>query len=119
MNPWVAKAVVLGATVVMIAIRAPHGQRSRAVKVVENRKGRLEVALLVLALLGSVVPIVWVVLPLLSFADYALHPVPLALGILCFAVGLWLFHRSHEDLGTNWSITLEVRERHRLIVHGV
>jgi hypothetical protein len=30
-------------------------------------------------------------------------------------IGLWLFYRSHADLGTNWSITLEVREQHRLI----
>jgi hypothetical protein len=33
MNPWIAKALVLTATVVMIAIRAPHGHRSRIVKV--------------------------------------------------------------------------------------
>src|SRR5262245_64180736 len=32
MNPWIAKAVVLAATVVMMAIRAPHGHRSRSVK---------------------------------------------------------------------------------------
>ena len=34
-------------------------------------------------------------------------------------IGLWLFYRSHADLGTNWSITLEVREEHRLITEGV
>jgi protein-S-isoprenylcysteine O-methyltransferase Ste14 len=33
--------------------------------------------------------------------------------------GLWLFYRSHADLGTNWSITLQVRENHRLVVEGV
>jgi protein-S-isoprenylcysteine O-methyltransferase Ste14 len=38
---------------------------------------------------------------------------------MCFVVGLWLFYRSHADLGTNWSITLEVREHHRLITQGV
>ena len=32
---------------------------------------------------------------------------------------MWLFHRSHADLGTNWSITLEVREGHRLVTGGV
>jgi len=34
-------------------------------------------------------------------------------------IGLWLFYRSHADLGTNWSITLEVREQHRLVTQGV
>jgi len=33
--------------------------------------------------------------------------------------GLWLFYRSHADLGANWSITLEVLEKHRLVTQGV
>ena len=45
MNPWIAKAVILAASIAMVAIRAPHGQRSRGVKVVKNRKGRQEVRL--------------------------------------------------------------------------
>ena len=32
---------------------------------------------------------------------------------------LWLFFRSHADLGTNWSVTLELRQEHRLITQGV
>jgi len=32
---------------------------------------------------------------------------------------LWLFYRSHADLGANWSITLEVLEKHRLVTQGV
>ena len=60
MNPWIAKAVILAASIVMVAIRAPHGQRSRGVKVVKNRKGRQEVILLTLASLGFFVPLVWV-----------------------------------------------------------
>jgi len=119
LNPWIAKAIVLGATVVMVAIRAPHGQRSRSVKIVRDRKGRREVALLSLTMLGFVVPLIWIASPLFSFADYPLRMVPLVAGIACFSIGLWLFHRSHVDLGTNWSITLQVRENHRLITEGV
>jgi len=119
MNPWIAKAVVLAATVVMVAIRAPHGQRSRSVKIVRDRKGRLEVALLALAMLGFVVPLVWIASSLLSFADYPLRLAPLVAGVACFVGGLWFFHRSHADLGTNWSVTLQVRENHRLVVDGV
>ena len=119
MNPWFAKAAVLVASLVMVIIRAPHGQRSRGVKVVRSRRGTLEVILLTLAWLGFFLPLVWVATPLLAFADYPLHPVPFIAGILCLALGLWLFHRSHADLGTNWSITLEVRESHRLITNGI
>jgi protein-S-isoprenylcysteine O-methyltransferase Ste14 len=119
MNPWIAKAVILAASVAMVAIRAPHGQRSRGVMVVTDRKGRLEVILLVLAMLGFFVPLVWIVSPLFSLAEYPLRMGPLLAGVACFVVGLWLFYRSHADLGTNWSITLQVRENHRLVVDGV
>src|SRR4030095_11877663 len=65
------------------------------------------------------VPLVWVAAPIFAFAEYPLHPVPLLAGVVCLAVGLWLFARSHGDLGTNWSITLEVREKHQLVTHGI
>ena len=45
--------------------------------------------------------------------------VPYAAGILFLTLGLWLFHRSHADLGTNWSITLDIREEHQLVTGGV
>ena len=119
MNPWLAKAVILASSIVMVIIRAPHGQRSRGVKVVRSGRGALEAVLLTLAWVSFFVPLVWVATPVFAFADYPLRPVPLLAGIVCLAVGLWLFARSHVDLGTNWSITLEVREKHQLVTHGI
>ena len=119
MNPWIAKAVVLVSSVMMIVIRAPHGQRSRALNVVKNRKGRLETELLTFAWFAFLLPLVWITTPLLPFADYSLRPGPFIAGVLCLALGLWLFQRSHADLGTNWSVTLEVREKHQLVTHGI
>jgi len=119
MNPWIAKAVVLAASIVMVVIRAPYGSRSRQVKVVKDLKGGLEVVLLALAMLGFFVPLIWIASPLFSFADDPLKPAPLVTGVGCLALGLWLFHRSHADLGDTWSITLQVREQHRLITGGV
>ena len=119
MNPWIAKALVLAATVVMIAIRAPHGRRSRSVRVAKSHKTPLETGLLVLAWVAFFVPLIWVASPAFSFAEYPLRSGPLIPGVMCFVIGLWLFYRSHADLGTNWSITLEVRDQHRLITQGV
>lgn len=119
MDPWIAKALVLAGAVVMMAIRAPHGHRSRRVKVATSHKTPLETGLLVLAWVGFFVPLIWVVSPAFSFAEYAPGAGPRIVGVMCLAIGLWLFYRSHADLGTNWSITLEVREQHRLITQGV
>ena len=119
MSPWIARAAILAASVAMIVIRAPHGQRSRVVKVRDDRKGLLETVLLGFAVLGFVAPLIWIFSPVLSFADYALHPVPFVAGTALLVLGLWLFHRSHADLGTNWSITLQLRDTHQLVSRGV
>jgi protein-S-isoprenylcysteine O-methyltransferase Ste14 len=119
MNPLIAKAVVAAGTVVMIAIRAPHGRRSRSVKAAKSHQTPLETGVLVLAWVGFLVPLIWVASPAFSFAEYSLRTGPLVAGVLCLVIGLWLFYRSHADLGTNWSITLEIREEHRLITQGV
>lgn len=119
MNVWIAKAVILAASAVMVAIRAPYGHRSRGIKVIKSHKGTPETALLTLAWTGFFVPLIWIVSPAFSFAEYPLRTGALAAGVVCLLAGLWLLYRSHADLGTNWSITLEVREQHRLITHGV
>ncbi len=119
MDPAYGRAATVAALVALVAIRAPHGQRSRSVPVARSRRGPLEVAVLAVAWAGFFLPLVWVLSPWLSFADVPLHPAAFAAGLLVLAGGLRLFHRSHADLGTNWSITLEVREGHRLVTGGV
>jgi protein-S-isoprenylcysteine O-methyltransferase Ste14 len=119
MNPWFAKVVVLTAHIVMVLIRAPHGRRSRTVKVAKSRKGLLEIFLLTIAWIVFFLPIVWIVTPWLAFADFPLSLLPLVAGSLLLALSLWLFHRSHTDLGTNWSVTLAIRESHRLVTEGL
>ena len=119
MSPLYARVAVLAAAAAMVAIRAPHGQRSRQVKVAKSERGALETALLAFAWAGFFVPVAWVFSSVLAFADYPSSPAAFAAGVALLAWGLWLFHRSHVDLGTNWSITLEVREGHRLVTEGV
>ena len=119
MNLWVAKVIILLASIVMVAIRAPHGKQSHRIPVVRSRKGKLEIVLLTIAWLAFFLPLIWIATPVLASADYTLRPVPLFTGAVCLTLGLWLFQLSHADLGANWSITLEVREKHTLVTQGV
>jgi protein-S-isoprenylcysteine O-methyltransferase Ste14 len=119
MSPWFAKAVVLLAFIATVLIRAPHGKRSRSVKVAKSRKGSVEVFLLTVAWIAFFLPIFWIATPWLAFADFPLYPFPLVAGSLLLALGLWIFHRSHADLGTNWSVTLEIRDSHSLVTTGL
>ncbi|PYQ24799.1 MAG: methyltransferase [Acidobacteria bacterium] len=119
MDLWFARAAVIVGSMTMVVIRAPYGARSRRIKVVKSRKGTLEIVLLTLAWVSFFVPLVWVVKPVMAFADYPLRPLPFLAGVSCLALRLWLFQRSHADLGANWSITLEVRDKHQLVTQGV
>lgn len=119
MDPWIAKAVTLIANLAMVAIRAPHGRRSRQVRVARSGKGPLETVLLTCAWLGFLLPLLWVFTPLFRFADYPLRPALFFTGLPLLVLGLWLLYRSHADLGTNWSVTLELRENHQLVSHGI
>ena len=96
MHPWFAKAAVLAASVMMVAIRAPHGQRSRGVKVAKSRRSPLEAVLLILAWIAFFLPLIWVASPLLRFADYVLHPVPFVAGV--FVLGIATVGQS-DDVG--------------------
>jgi protein-S-isoprenylcysteine O-methyltransferase Ste14 len=118
-NLWIAKGVMLVAIIMTLVIRAPHGRRSRAIRIAKDRKSRWDVILLLLTIIGFWMPLIWISSSVFSFADYTLRLGSLVAGVACYVFGLALFHRSHADLGTNWSVTLQVRENHRLIIRGV
>jgi protein-S-isoprenylcysteine O-methyltransferase Ste14 len=119
MDPWLPKAAVIAAAVVMIAIRAPHGQRSRGVAVARTARGALEALLLTIAWMSFFVPFLWMTTDVLAFADHGGGILPFSAGVALIGIGLGVFHRSHADLGTNWSITLEIREGHALVTEGI
>ncbi|MCG8364555.1 MAG: isoprenylcysteine carboxylmethyltransferase family protein [Pseudanabaenales cyanobacterium] len=102
-------------------IRIPHQRENKQNTIIDNRKTAQENGLLFLVFLGMFVfPIIYIfITPWFNFANYALPGWANILGVLTFAIALWLFWRSHHDLGKNWSPTLQVREEHTLITHGV
>jgi protein-S-isoprenylcysteine O-methyltransferase Ste14 len=119
MNPWAAKGLALAGSIAMVVIRAPFAHRALRVPVATSAQGAVDRVLVVVAWLGFMTPFVWVATPLLGFADFPLQPWRLLAGATGIALGLLLFRRAHADLGTNWSITLEIRQGHRLVTGGV
>ncbi len=120
MNPWIGIIRYLVSFIATVAIRAPHANQSGKLAIVTRRKGAIEIALLALMRLGVLVlPLLAIFTSLLSFADYPLHPAVFSLGVMCTCGWLWLFYRSHADLGRNWSATLEIREGHQLVTSGL
>ena len=64
-------------------------------------------------------PLLKMLTRLLRFADYDLPAWAGFIGIAIFALALWLLWRSHADLGINWRVTTELREKHTLVTSGV
>ena len=66
-----------------------------------------------------ILPLIFALSPLLSFADHQFAVTTFAVGVLLMLLSLWLFYRSHSDLGSNWSVSLEIRDTHSLVTTGV
>lgn len=119
-------SVALGQTVWIVGIvawfiiRYPYARRARRTATLRRDGAWRERALLAVAFLGLFA------VPALNLATgwphaFAYDPgyglvVP---GGALFALSLWLFRRSHKDLGRQWSAALEVREGHRVVRNGV
>jgi protein-S-isoprenylcysteine O-methyltransferase Ste14 len=120
MTPLVAKVIWCLGVVGWFAIRYPHERRARRTpKLRRSDRGR-ELVLMVISAAGlGILPAVYVFTNAPAFANYAFRPWQAWLGAAVFAAALWLFYRTHKQLGRNWSVTLEVRERHALVTEGV
>ncbi len=118
LHPW--NLVFLIGFVVYFSIRHTFIKRTRDVPKADSRIDRLEKFLLFLMVPAILVlPFLYWFTPLLSFADYSL-PLPVLLaGLVAMIASLWLFWRSHVDLGDNWSVSLEISEGHQIVSNGV
>lgn len=120
MDTIVLKIIFVVGLISSSVIRTPHQRINKQNIIVDNRKTTQENSLLFLVFLGMfILPMVYVLTPWLNFANYSLPIWANVLGILTFAIALWLFWKSHHDLGKNWSPTLQIREEHTLITHGI
>jgi protein-S-isoprenylcysteine O-methyltransferase Ste14 len=107
-----------------IAIRLPHERQRRRTRVAVDQVSGTERALLGLLSVGmGFVPAVYALTSWLDRADYRLSPGAKGriggIGAAILASAVWLFWRSHADLGRNWSPSLQLREEHQLVTTGV
>ena len=118
LQPW--NIVFLAGLVAYLGIRHRFGRVQKGNEKVVIRMDGLEKVLLFVVTVGSLLsPILYLFTPWLAFADYRLPAFAPWCGAAIMALSLWLFWRSHADLGRNWSVTLELRQGHQLVRHGV
>ena len=96
----------------------------RQIPKIDQRFSRTERGLLaVLSLGGFFIPLIYSLTSWLDFANYRWSPATKArvgsIGTVLLGAAIWLFWRSHRDLGKNWSPSLEISAQQTLITHGV
>ena len=120
MTPFTAELIWAFGCVAYYIIRYPHQRRSRKTPVANRRDRMREQTLMAISYSGLfVIPLIYVLTDLFKFADYAFYPIQAWTGTLVLAAGMALLHRTHRDLGRAWSITLEIRDQHTLVTHGI
>src|SRR3954468_9093435 len=101
-------------------IRYPYARKARRTATARAVGWSREGLLLGVAALGLfVVPAIWLATGWPQQADYALNHAAVIVGALVYLLSLWLFRRSHKDLGRQWSASLEIRESHQIVRAGV
>ena len=120
MTPTIAQVIWLTSNLIWFFLRFQPRQHSRKTPVSYSGRGPREFVLLAISLSGlGIVPCIYVAAHVPRFADYPLIPALSYLGIAVELASLWMFYRSHRDLGHNWSVSLDLRERHTLVTTGV
>ena len=117
MKPW--NIVFLAGFIVYLTIRGLFARRTEGNTKVVSRADLGDRIVLFVVIAGNLgLPLVYLFTSWLGFADYRLPTFVPWCGLLVMLGALWMFWRSHADLGLNWSVTLEIRHGETIGVAG-
>lgn len=118
------KLIYFGGMLAEIIVRMPYERQRRQIPKIDQHLSLTEHSLLaVFSLGGFFIPLIYSLTSWLDFANYRFSPAAKArvgsVGTVILGAAIWLFWRSHRDLGKNWSPALEISAQQELITHGV
>ena len=120
MTPTIAAIIWAAGVIAWLAIRIPRRRKAKRTKVVADRVTIGERVTLGLCIIGLVIiPAIYLASDILNYANFGFLPLLAIFGTLVMVAFVVLFYLSHKQLDKNWSVTLEVREGHKLIDHGL
>ncbi|MBN2416028.1 isoprenylcysteine carboxylmethyltransferase family protein [bacterium] len=113
------KIVCFIGILIMTVVRTACTGRYRTLQSEEKQSSAFDTILLAFSGVGMIVPVVYVLSPLLDFADYRVPAWFPPAGMLLFLPAIFLLWRSHADLGGNWTPVLSLRKDHHLVTGGI
>lgn len=101
-------------------IRYPFERRAKRTRVERSRRGPAETLRMAISLTGlGILPGVFVATGWPESATYDPAWWQIALGLCAMAGALVLFRKTHKALGKMWSVSLDIREKHKLVTSGI
>jgi protein-S-isoprenylcysteine O-methyltransferase Ste14 len=120
MTPTIAKAIYILMAVSWYVVRFPYARRAGRTPVARSHRDAREILLLLISLTGlGILPFIYVATGFPRAADYSFQPILAWAGLAAAIASLAMFLATHRALGRNWSVSLDVRENHRLITEGI
>jgi protein-S-isoprenylcysteine O-methyltransferase Ste14 len=101
-------------------VRRPFDRRARRAKLTVDRREGADTIRLAVSLIGlGIIPAFYVATGQPRFASYTASPALLVLGALAGLAALILFRLTHKALGQMWSVSLQLKQDHKLITTGI
>jgi protein-S-isoprenylcysteine O-methyltransferase Ste14 len=120
MELMIAKAAWVLLAVTWWVMRLPFERKAKKARVAVDDMKLPERIRLGISLAGlGVIPFLYVAFGFPAFADYPLQRPLLALGVVTVVAALVMFRLTHKALGRYWSVSLQLKEEHKLITTGV
>ncbi len=102
------------------AIRFRPNVKSRQTKIAFTDRSLMERFSMLASQTGlGIIPAIWVFTGFPSGFDRPAGPLTVLMGLAIFLLSLYLFRRTHKDLGKMWSHSLDLREGHKLVSTGI
>lgn len=116
---WEVRLAVWLAGLGLGVIRGIYSYAKPRATATVRRTGALQTIILAVSVVGFIVPIVWASTTWLHELNYRASGLVQIAGLMVVAAALYLFKRTHVDIGRNWSSTLQIVEGQELITSGV
>lgn len=101
-------------------IRFPFERRAKRARVSATRRGLAESLRMAISFIGlGVLPGLFVAVHFPRFATYEPIALQTGLGLLAALLALVLFRLTHKALGKMWSVSLDIRDKHKLVTSGI
>lgn len=116
----IGQVIWFAGLVIWLAIRYRPNRAARKRKISHTARSPIETFSMVVSFTGlGIIPLIWIFTGEVSAANHTTHWLSILVGAVLFASSMILFRVTHKALGAMWSVSLDLREDHKLVTSGI